>query len=62
MYEVDWFDVENARQVYHLSIASAGRCSALSQVIDEMLEAGFRDFPGESGSATSIEIRGKFNC
>lgn len=62
IYEVDWSDTEKSPQVYHLSIASSGRCGRLSQVIDEMLEAGFQDFPGESGTVQRIEVPAKVDC
>lgn len=62
IYEVDWSNVKDARQVYQLSISSSGTCGVLSQVIDEMLEAGFQNFPGENASAKRIQISSDAEC
>ncbi|WP_299624289.1 hypothetical protein [Pelagibius sp.] len=62
IYEVNWSDIENSPQVYSLTIGSSGGCGILSQVIDEMLEAGFQGFPGESGSARKARVDSNANC
>jgi hypothetical protein len=36
-------------KIYEGRVRSSGRCAKLSDVIDEILDATFQDFPGESG-------------
>lgn len=62
IYDVDWSDTENAERVYEMMVRSSGTCGAISQVIDEMLEAGFMAFPGESGSSRKEEVTSVANC
>lgn len=53
---------EASEQVYQMTVSSSGRCGALSEVIDEMLDAGFQEFPGESSSSREVIIPAKANC
>jgi len=41
---------------------SVGSCSSFAGVFDEMLEAMFKDFPGESGKVISVELPFKGKC
>ena len=43
-------------QVYSSKLVSSGICSSLAVVMDALLEALFRDFPGESGSARTVSV------
>ena len=47
---------EEPRQVYSLTAVSIGSCRALSSVIDPILDAAFKDFPGESGRSRTVTI------
>jgi hypothetical protein len=44
-------------QVYQAKLTSAGSCGALAGVMEPMLEAIFKDFPGKSGSAQTVNVR-----
>ncbi|VAW98339.1 hypothetical protein MNBD_GAMMA21-1405 [hydrothermal vent metagenome] len=41
---------------------SSGSCSQIVEVFDEILEAMFDDFPGESGRSRRVVVRGEANC
>lgn len=41
---------------------SVGSCSSFAGVFDEILEAMFKDFPGESGKAISVTLPYKGKC
>ena len=47
---------EQPRQVYSMTAVSSGRCRALSAVIEPILDAAFRDFPGESGKSRTVTV------
>lgn len=49
-------DKERGRLIYDGRALSVGESSQLLAVIDEMLEALFQDFPGQSGKTKSVEI------
>jgi hypothetical protein len=42
-------------QVYSARLISEGGCPSIAGVIDEMLNALFDDFPGESGKPRSVD-------
>lgn len=46
-----------AAQVYSARLISDGGCASLAGVIDEMFNALFTDFPGESGRPRTVETR-----
>ena len=50
------------RKVYEGRVKSTGKCSIIVEVFDEMLEAMFTDFPGESGKTRRMSVSGDFNC
>lgn len=50
------------RKIYEIRATSTGGCSAMAEVFDEMLEAMFFDFPGDSGVPRTVEVGGEFNC
>jgi hypothetical protein len=41
---------------------SAGRCGAIVEVFDAMLEAMFEDFPGENGRARTVRVVTEVDC
>jgi hypothetical protein len=56
IYRVPRDTSEEPQQVYMMTALSAGRCRALSAVIDPILDAAFTDFPGESGRSRTVTI------
>lgn len=62
VFDMNWDDLKSSRQVYQLLVISSGKCATLSAVIDEMLEAGFQEFPGESGESRRVTVPAKFDC
>ena len=49
--------------VYEMRAQRSGKCGAIVVVFDGMLEAMFKDFPGESGKARRTDITiGEFDC
>ncbi|SVD14279.1 uncharacterized protein METZ01_LOCUS367133 [marine metagenome] len=55
-------DSSRPRKVYESKVISTGSCGVMSEVIDEMFEALFRIFRGESGSSNKYIIEGTANC
>ena len=63
---LDFYDVERLRanqgqnmkaaQVYSGKLTSSGSCGSVSAVLDSLLEALFKDFPGQSGTARTIDV------
>lgn len=47
---------ETPNKIYEIRAKSTGSCSVIAEVFDEMLEAMFKKFPGESGKSITIEI------
>ena len=47
---------------YEIRAKSTGTCSALTEVFDEMLDAMFTDFPGESGRAHKVNVAFDGHC
>jgi hypothetical protein len=45
-----------AESVYEAKLVSEGSCGSVAGVMTPMLEALFKDFPGQSGSARTVEI------
>lgn len=41
---------------------SVGSCSMIGEVMDEMIEAMFTDFPSESGKNRTLTVAGVFDC
>lgn len=53
---------EKPQQVYEVKAASAGSCSMMSVVFDEMLAAIFHQFPGENGAVKTVRVEGETQC
>lgn len=49
-------------KVYEARLKSAGSCSVFAGVVDELLEAFFRGFPGDNGKVRSVEVPSKGGC
>jgi hypothetical protein len=47
---------EEPQQVYSMTAISTGRCRSLSAVIDPILDAAFKDFPGDNGRSRTVRI------
>ena len=43
-------------EVYQAKLTSAGSCGALAGVMEPMLQAIFKDFPGKSGTARTVAV------
>ena len=54
--EVQRLKTDNFNKIYEIRAKSTGSCSVIAGVFDEMLEAIFKKFPGESGKSITIEI------
>ncbi|WP_300088112.1 DUF4136 domain-containing protein [uncultured Nitrosomonas sp.] len=52
----------NIQKVYEARAKSIGSCSVIAGVFDEILEAMFKEFPGESGKTKMVEISSKGQC
>ena len=52
--EVPRREGQEPRQAYMMTAVSSGECRALSAVIDPILDAAFKDFPGESGRSRTV--------
>jgi hypothetical protein len=50
------------KKVFELRTKSVGSSSAISCVFNEMLDAMFKDFPGESGKAKSVTLQYNGDC
>jgi hypothetical protein len=50
------------KKVYEARAKSTGRCGIIAGVIEEMLEAMFKDFPGINGKVRSVEVPFKGGC
>ncbi len=63
-------DIVNAKSVesgkpvklYEMRARSTGSCSSINGVFDEILEAMFKSFPGESGKSQTIEVPWDGSC
>jgi len=62
IYKINREKPDASDQVYQMTVSSSGRCGALSEVIDEMLNAGFEEFPGESGTSRKVIVPAKADC
>ena len=49
-------------KVYEMRARSTGSCSSINGVFDEILEAMFKSFPGESGKSRTIEVSWDGSC
>ena len=50
------------KKIYENRAKSVGSCRAISGVFDEMLEAMFEDFPGQSGKKRTVTVSFKGGC
>ena len=50
------------KKVFESRTKSVGACSAIAGVFDEILDAMFKDFPGQSGKTISVTLPYKGNC
>ena len=50
-------------KIYEVRLDSRGRCGLVSEVLDEMLLALFKEFPGNSGDSNFVTIyEASYNC
>lgn len=54
--------VNDIKKVYEARAKSTGSCSVIAGVFDEILEAMFKGFPGESGKTRKVEVPSKGQC
>ena len=64
---VDMVDAESLSsgepiKTYEGRTNSVGSCSMIGEVMDEMIEAMFADFPNESGKNRTLTVAGVFDC
>ncbi len=55
-------DAGKTKKVYEVELTSKGWCGQIAGVFDEMLDALFEEFPGESGKSRTTSVswdRGK---
>lgn len=52
----------NIQKVYEVRAKSIGSCSVIAGVFEEILEAMFKEFPGENGKTRVVEISSKGQC
>ena len=57
--EASSVDADNPSKVYEGRLNSAGSCGAMTEVMDELIEALFIKFPNDSGR---VVVEGKFDC
>lgn len=50
------------KKLYEARAKSTGSCSVIAGVFEEMLDAMFKNFPGESGKTRSVDVRFKGAC
>lgn len=53
---------ETPAKVYELKARSEGSCGIVSRIFDEMLEAIFRDFPGENNRVDRVSVEADMSC
>lgn len=53
---------ENPAKVFELKARSEGSCGVVSRIFDEMLEAIFRDFPGENNRVDRVSVEADMSC
>ncbi len=58
----DQQDDRGGKSVYEARITSRGPCASLAEVIDEMLAAGFTEFPGANGRGRQVTMSGQSGC
>lgn len=66
-FVLDIFDLtkgegKNALQVYHAGFAASGSCPTVPALIEPILTALFKDFPGEDGKPLSVSMPAKQTC
>ena len=49
-------------KVYEVKARSEGSCGIVSRIFDEMLEAIFRDFPGENNRVERVSVEADMSC
>jgi hypothetical protein len=59
---IDIVDAVTRDKRYEMRARSAGRCGAIVEVFDAMLEAMFDAFPGENGRARSTRVAVEVEC
>jgi len=52
----------NPKKVYEMRAKSTGSCSVIAGVFQEILEATFKNFPGENGKVYNAEVESKGGC
>ena len=52
----------NRKSIYEVRAKSVGTCKTINGVMDEMLDAIFKDFPGKNGETIDINIPYKGTC
>ena len=58
----DPFDPQKSTRVYEGKAVSRGSCASVAGVMDAILDAIFKDFPGESGATRTINIDWDGSC
>ncbi|PLX62146.1 DUF4136 domain-containing protein [Sedimenticola selenatireducens] len=61
---VDAKSIESGKpeKLYEMRARSTGSCSSINGVFDEILEAMFKSFPGDSGKSQTIEVPWDGSC
>lgn len=62
IYKVDELMSGQSKRIYEAKLTSQGKCGAIGPVFDEMLEALFEDFPGESGETRTASVTMDGDC
>ena len=60
--ETESFKTSTPNKILELRSKSSGICSAIAAVIDEMLEATFKEFPGKNGESVTLKLRADADC
>jgi len=53
---------DDPAKVFELKARSEGSCGIVSRIFDEMLEAIFRDFPGENNRVDRVSVEADMSC
>jgi hypothetical protein len=59
---IDIYEPSTSKQVYTGKLISSGGCSSISGVLDALLEAMFKDFPGPPSGSRTVKVDNKHDC
>jgi hypothetical protein len=62
MVDAESLSSEEPIRIYEGRTISSGSCNMIGEVIDEMIEAMFTDFPSESGKNRTLTVAGVSDC